>query len=243
MAYTLLAPRPLWQRYVAVLAYLMAVFLLVQLIGIVLVSAGLSGAPAPGKAMDFRFLIYGIVIQMAGFLLPAPFLLRFTRAYNFTFAKARAADILLCCGLIFASLIFFSVLYNLLGIEPKQLAFLDMTDVVKHKGAFVAITGFVVPGYEEWIFRGLIFGVLVTGAGNGREIFLAGAFSALLFTASHIEGRHSLSALPPILSMAAIFQYMTWRSQSLWPAVCGHAMQNLLSSAAILARMGMENAK
>lgn len=243
MEFPLQPPRPLWQRYVAVLAYLLAVFLVVQLIGIVLVSAGLAGTRQPGKAMDFRFLIYGIVIQMAGFLLPAPFLLKFTRAYNFTFARARAADILLCCGLTFASLIFFSVLYNLLGVEPKQLAFLDMTDVLKHKGAFIAITGIAVPGYEEWIFRGLIFGVLVTGAQNNREIFLAGAFSAVLFTASHIEGRHSLSALPPILSMAAIFQYMTWRSQSLWPAVCGHAMQNLLSSAAILARIGSEHAK
>lgn len=243
MEFSILPPRPLWQRYVAVLAYLLAVFLVVQLIGIVLVSTGLSGAPQAGKAMDFRFLIYGIVIQMAGFLLPAPFLLKFTRAYNFTFARARAADVLLCCGLIFASLIFFSVLYNLLGVEPKQLAFLDMTDVLKHRGAFVAITGVLVPGYEEWIFRGLIFGVLVTGAQSSREIFAAGAFSALLFTASHIEGRHSLSALPPILSMAAIFQYMTWRSQSLWPAVCGHAMQNLLSSAAILARVSAENVK
>lgn len=243
MEFSILPPRPLWQRYVAVLAYLLAVFLVVQLIGIVLVSTGLSGAPQGGKAMDFRFLIYGIVIQMAGFLLPAPFLLKFTRAYNFTFARARAADILLCCGLIFASLIFFSVLYNLLGVEPKQLAFLDMTDVLKHRGAFVAITGVLVPGYEEWIFRGLIFGVLVTGAQSSREVFVAGAFSALLFTASHIEGRHSLSALPPILSMAAIFQYMTWRSQSLWPAVCGHAMQNLLSSAAILARVSAENVK
>lgn len=243
MEFSILPPRPLWQRYVAVVAYLLAVFLVVQLIGIVLVSTGLSGAPQAGKAMDFRFLIYGIVIQMAGFLLPAPFLLKFTRAYNFTFARARAADILLCCGLIFASLIFFSVLYNLLGVEPKQLAFLDMTDVLRHRGAFIAITGVLVPGYEEWIFRGLIFGVLVTGTQSPREIFAAGAFSALLFTASHIEGRHSLSALPPILSMAAIFQYMTWRSQSLWPAVCGHAMQNLLSSAAILARVSAENVK
>jgi|GEM_PF-2744266 len=243
MEFSLIPPRPLWQRYLAVLAYLLAVFLVVQLIGIVLVSAGLSGTPQPGKAMDFRFLIYGIVIQMAGFLLPAPFLLKFTRAYNFTFARARAADILLCCGLIFASLIFFSVLYSLLKIEPKQLAFLDMTDVLKHKSAFVTITGILVPGYEEWIFRGLIFGVLVTGAQRTREIFAAGTFSALIFTASHIEGWHSLTALPPILAMAAIFQYMTWRSQSLWPAVCGHAMQNLLSSAAILARITAENTK
>lgn len=243
MARSSLAPRPLWQRYVAVLVYLLFAFAVVQVIGSLLLLTGLTHNIQSGKPMEFRVLIIGVVTQMAGLLLPAPFLLQFTRAWNFTFARARVADILLCCGLIFASLVFFSILYGLLGVEPKQLAFLDMQDVLRHKGAFVLITGVAVPGYEEWIFRGLIFGVLVTGAQSMREVWAGGLFAALLFTASHIEGIHSLSSLPPIFAMAAIFQFMTWRSQSLWPAVCGHAMQNLISSAAILSRIGAESAK
>ncbi|HNA80066.1 MAG TPA: CPBP family intramembrane metalloprotease, partial [Turneriella sp.] len=133
------------------------------------------------------------------------------------------------------------LLYHALGIQPQQLAFLDQREILHHRQAFLIMTAVVVPAYEEWIFRGVIFGVLVTQYENRRSVFTAGIFTALLFTASHIEGKHSYSALPPIFAMALIFHYMTWRSGSIWPAVTAHAMQNLLSATALIAKAGEQS--
>ncbi|MFZ5627686.1 MAG: CPBP family intramembrane glutamic endopeptidase [Spirochaetota bacterium] len=232
-------PRPPWQRYLAVVAYLLLGFFIVQLLATA--TAGYTGIGATDGKMPFRALLFALVMQMAGFLLPAPLLLLFTRAGNFGFARAGAADILLACGLTFASLVLFSLLYHALGIQPQQLAFLDQREIVQHKHAFLIMTAFVVPAYEEWIFRGVIFGVLVTRCENRRSLYVAGTFTAVLFTLSHIEGRHSYSALPPIFAMALIFQYVTWRSQSIWPAVTAHAMQNLLSATALIAKAGEQS--
>lgn len=232
-------PRPLWQRYLAVVAYLLLGFLLVQLLATA--TAGFTGIGATDGKMPFRALLFALVMQMAGFLLPTPLLLFFTRAGNFGFARASATDVLLACGLTFASLVLFSLLYHALGIQPQQLAFLDQREILQHKQAFLVMTAVLVPAYEEWIFRGVIFGVLVTQSENRRSVFAASVFTALLFTVSHIEGRHSYSALPPIFAMALIFHYMTWRSQSIWPAVTAHAMQNLLSATALLAKAGEQS--
>lgn len=244
MDYTPDTPRPLWQRYVAVILYLITCAALVQVIAVAYFALQ-PGATAGlhEKGLPFRFLMQTVIIQMIAFLLPAPLLLKFTRAGAFTFRKTALKEILLCCSLIFASLVFFSALYHYLHIEPDQLGFLDGSDILRHKTAFTIVTAVAVPGYEEWVFRGLIFGILVTDVKHFRHIVLAAATSAVIFTASHFEGKHSLSALPPILVMAAIFQYMTWRTQSLWPAVCGHAMQNFLSSIAFFAKFAADTAK
>lgn len=237
-------PRPLWQRYIAVVAYLIASFLLTQLLGLGLLTLRPVDVTEAQKAgLPFAFLMHSLIAQMAGFLIPAPLLLKFTSAGYFNFRAARAGDIFLCCALTFASLVFFSTLYHYIKVEPQQLGFLNGQDILRHKAAFLAVTSGAVPAYEEWIFRGLIFGVLVYGVEERRKIFAGAAFCALLFTLSHIEGKHSLSALPPILVMAAIFQYMTWRSQSLWPAVAAHAMQNLLSSLAFFAKYAADATK
>lgn len=232
-------PRPLWQRYLAVVAYLLLGLLLVQILATV--TANFNGiAKNPGK-MPFRSLLYALLIQMTGLLLPAPLLLFFTRAGNFGFTRASGSDVLLACGLTFANMVLFSLLYHALGIQPQQLAFLDHREILQHQQAFLFMTAVVVPAYEEWIFRGVIFGVLVTQPEERRSVFAAGIFTALLFTASHIEGRHSYSALPPIFVMALIFHYMTWRSQSIWPAVTAHAMQNLFSATVLIARAGEQS--
>jgi len=229
-------PRPLWQRYVAVVLYLLMGFLLVQLLATI--SAGITGIAEQQSKMPFRALLFALVIQMIGFLLPAPLLLQFTRAGNFGFSRASAGDVLLACGLTFASLVIFSLIYHALDIRPQQLAFLDQRELLRHRQAFLVMTAFVVPAYEEWIFRGVIFGVLVTQSQSRRSVIAAGVFTSIVFTLSHIEGKHSYSALPPIFAMALIFHYVTWRSQSIWPAVTAHAMQNLLSAAALVAKAG-----
>lgn len=231
-----IAPRPLWQRYLAVCVYMLAANALTYGLGLLLIATKIL--PIPGENdLPFRYLLVGLVAQMIAFLLPAPYLLKFTRSRTFTFKRTSPKDILLTCTMVFSSLIFFSALYQYFGIEPKQLAAIDGADIVRHKGAFLVLTSVAVPAYEEWIFRGLLFGVLVTDYRRAWHVWSAAIFCALVFTFSHYEGVHSLSALPPIFILALIFQFMAWRSQSLWPSVCGHAFQNALSSLAFFAKI------
>lgn len=235
-------PRPLWQRYIAIPAYLILVMLGVRamapLIGQILPSAPAStSAPLP-----FKMLIYAVVVQMIAFLLPAPLLLLFTRAQNYTFSRTPVREILFGCGMILLTLITFSIIYTIMGVKPNQLAFLDTADLLKNSAAFLLITAAVVPAYEEWIFRGLFFGILVTGARSRKQAVAATLFCSVIFTASHIEGMHSLSALPAIFSMSLVLHFVTWRTGSLWPAVCAHSLQNLLSASAMLATAAKSSA-
>ncbi|HRP68985.1 MAG TPA: type II CAAX endopeptidase family protein [Turneriella sp.] len=244
MSFETTTPRSLWQRYVAVVLYLLASFLLTQAISLIALPFLSHADPLEGnRGLPFSFLLNAVVIQMAGFLIPAPLLIKFTRASYFNFHRTSIKEIFLCIGLVFVSMIFFSVLYSILSIEPQQMGFLDGDDILKNKAAFVFVTSLAVPFYEEWIFRGLIFGVLVTGVTERKKIIVGALFCATLFTLSHIEGKHSLSALPPIFTMALIFQYMTWRTQSLWPSIAAHAFQNLLSSAAFFTKFVADTMK
>lgn len=229
--------RPLWQRYFAIIAYLLSVALLAQILAFALSSLKVfPSEAAPPAGQPFKLLLYSVVLQIASFLLPVPLLLKFTHAWQYRLSVATLRDVVMCVASIFLSMVAFSVVYHQLGIETKQLAIIDGKDIVRHSIAFVFLTAFAVPLYEEWIFRGVIFGLLVTGETSKRRALAAGFFCALLFTAVHYEGKHSLSALPPIFVMATIFQYMTWRSGSILPAVLGHAFQNFLASTALLAK-------
>jgi membrane protease YdiL (CAAX protease family) len=158
-----------------------------------------------------------------------------TGGRNYTFARTESRYLVLACGLILLTLITFSLVYAALDIKPSQLAYLDMKDILKNKGAFLFLTAIIVPAYEEWIFRGLLFGILVTESTRRREAVFATIFVSLLFTAVHIEGAHSLSALPPIFAMSIVLHLMTWKSGSLWPAFCAHSLQNLLAASTMLA--------
>ncbi len=227
--------RPLWQRYLAIPIYLIVVVLLVRALAGMLGQVLPATAAAPKATLPFNTLMYGVVLQMIAFLLPAPLLLLYARARNYTFVSTPAREVLFACGWIVLTLVAFSIIYSALGIKPSQLAFLDMGDILKNSGAFLFITAVAVPAYEEWIFRGLIFGVLVTEATSRPQVIAAALFCSAIFTASHIEGMHSLSALPAILAMSLVLHFVTWRTGSLWPAVCAHSLQNLLSASAMLA--------
>lgn len=227
--------RSLWLRYLSIPMYLAAVMVLARII--ISFQAEILPATTAGQtnALPFKTLMFGVVAQTAAFLVPAPLLLFLTGGRNYTFNRTQSRYLLIACGLILLTLITFSLIYAALGTKPNQLAYLDMKDILKNRGAFLFLTAVVVPAYEEWIFRGLLFGVLVTEATRKREVIVAGFFISLLFTAVHIEGAHSLSALPAIFAMSLVLHAVTWKSGSLWPAFCAHSLQNLLAASTMLA--------
>lgn len=230
-------PRPLlslWVRYLSIPLYLAAVMVLAKAV-VSVQSQLIPASAAQPTGFPFTTLMYGVVAQMFAFLIPAPLLLFLTGGRNYTFARTESRYLVMACGLNLLTMITFMLIFAALDIKPSQLAYLDMKDILKNKGAFLFLTAIIVPAYEEWIFRGLLFGILVTESTRRREAVFATIFVSLLFTAVHIEGAHSLSALPPIFAMSIVLHLMTWKSGSLWPAFCAHSLQNLLAASTMLA--------
>lgn len=230
-----LALRPLWLRYVSIPLYLIVVMLLTRAIVSMQSQFIPSAAINASTGIGFVSLMYSVVAQMLAFLLPAPLLLLFTGGRNYTFRRTDSRFLVIACALILLVMVLFSLLYALLDTKPSQLAYLDMKDILKNRAAFLVLTSVLVPAYEEWIFRGLFFGVLVTDSERRRDGVIAGLFVSLIFAAVHIEGSHSLTALPPIFAMSLVLHAMTWKSGSLWPAFCAHSLQNLLAASTMLA--------
>jgi hypothetical protein len=86
----------------------------------------------------------------------------------------------------------------------------------------LAVVGIIVPFCEEAIFRGAFQGRLES-RGPARAIIA----SSLVFAFVHLNPLHFL----PILLIGFALGWVTWRTQSLWPAILWHVLNN---SAAIL---------
>ena len=235
--------RPLWLRYLSIPLYLICVMLLTRLIVSLQGQLTPSTAPAAATNLGFMTLMYGVVAQMLAFLMPAPLLLLLTGGRNYTFRRSDSRYLVIACGLILLVMVLFSLLYAALGTKPSQLAYLDMKDIIKNRAAFLVLTSIIVPAYEEWVFRGLFFGVLMTDATRKRDTVIASIFISLVFAGVHIEGVHSLTALPPIFAMSLVLHAVTWKSGSLWPAFCAHSLQNLLAASTMLAAAAKETAR
>ncbi len=232
--------RPLWLRYLSIPLYLICVMLLTRAIVSLQMQVAASAIPGAGTNMGFVTLMYGVVAQMLAFLMPAPLLLLLTGGRNYTFRRSDSRYLVIACALILLVMVIFILIYAALGAKPNQLAYLDMKDIIKNRAAFLVLTSIVVPAYEEWIFRGLFFGVLVTNTTRKRDTVLAALFISLVFAGVHFEGAHSLSALPPIFAMSLVLHAVTWKSGSLWPAFCAHSLQNLLAASTMLAAAAKE---
>ena len=106
-------------------------------------------------------------------------------------------------------------------METMQKLFLS------HEGPFlvvmVALVG-IMPGIcEELFFRGYVQTRLLVRF----PPLVAIGTTSLLFSIAHLDPIHAVAVFPLGLWLGVI----TWRSQSIWPAVLGHTINN---SAAVL---------
>jgi len=92
------------------------------------------------------------------------------------------------------------------------------------------LAALLAPLCEEAAFRGYLQGALLTRLAPGRAI----ALSALLFAAMHLDPVRFL----PVLGLGILYEWITWRSGSLWPAVAAHAANNGIASFLTLASSG-----
>jgi membrane protease YdiL (CAAX protease family) len=117
-----------------------------------------------------------------------------------------------------------SVAVSHLGIEPEGMK--EVGKIAREPGFFgslVAIAA-LAPLVEELIFRGLLYGWL---AGRWGTI-LAWIVSSLVFAAAHVEPAHAILVLP----LGLWFGWLRRRTDSIWPSLVAHMVNNGLAIAA-----------
>jgi membrane protease YdiL (CAAX protease family) len=95
------------------------------------------------------------------------------------------------------------------------------------RAALVAVTSLLAPACEEAAFRGYLTSALRLRMADGAAL----AAGTLIFAAMHLDPVR----LPALLLQGAAFGWLAIRSGSIWPAVVGHAANNL--AAALIAAL------
>jgi membrane protease YdiL (CAAX protease family) len=118
-----------------------------------------------------------------------------------------------------------SVAVTQLGIEPEGIK--QAMDVAREPALFaasLAVMAGLAPLVEELIFRGLLYGWLAGWWGST----MAWLVSSLVFAVAHVELAHVLLVLPLGLWLG----WLRRRTDSLWPSLVAHMINNGLAVAA-----------
>jgi membrane protease YdiL (CAAX protease family) len=124
----------------------------------------------------------------------------------------------------------------LLGVAPadpmvdltKLWDLLGLDDPIRVIG-LVLVAVICAPLAEEFVFRGMLFAAFQkTGLGVvGSAVLLSAAWSAL-------HWGYSAQNLIALFCLGLLFAYIVWRTGSLWPAIVGHAANNLAAVVALM---------
>ena len=112
-----------------------------------------------------------------------------------------------------------------LGLTALVLVTLRPVVFQPHPNWSVLFANFASNFYEEFIYRGVILGLLLK-AMNGKHRWLAALLSALLFSQGHLHY--------PIIFVAVVFvggltwAWLTLRYHSLWPAWVSHMVADTI---------------
>jgi membrane protease YdiL (CAAX protease family) len=114
-----------------------------------------------------------------------------------------------------------SVVVSQLG-EPEGVK--QALDVARTPRLFVAslvVMALLAPLAEEVVFRGLLYGWVAGRWGTTIAWFV----SSILFAAAHVEPAHVLLVLP----LGLWFGWLRQRTDSLWPSLVAHIVNNGLA--------------
>jgi membrane protease YdiL (CAAX protease family) len=118
-----------------------------------------------------------------------------------------------------------SIAASQVGLEPQGIK--EAMEVVREPGmlapSLVVIAG-LAPLVEELVFRGLLYGWV---AGRWGTV-AAWIVSSLAFAAAHVEPAHIILVLP----LALWFGWLRRRTDSLWPSLVAHMVNNGFAVAA-----------
>ena len=114
-----------------------------------------------------------------------------------------------------------SVAVSQLG-EPEGVK--QALDVARTPQLFVAslaVMALLAPVAEELVFRGLLYGWVAGRWGTTTAWFV----SSILFAAAHVEPAHAFLVLP----LGLWFGWLRQRTDSLWPSLVAHIVNNGLA--------------
>ena len=105
------------------------------------------------------------------------------------------------------------------GVQPEGVR--QVTDSVRDPSVLIPtllVLAVLAPVVEELVFRGLLYG-WVAGRWGPLPAFLV---SSLAFAAAHAEPAHIVLVLP----LGFWFGWLRWRTNSLWPTLITHMINN-----------------
>lgn len=114
-----------------------------------------------------------------------------------------------------------SVAASQLGEPEGVKQALDVARTPSLLVASLAVMALLAPLVEEAVFRGLLYG-WVAGRWGTTIAWLA---SSILFAAAHVEPTHALLVLP----LGLWFGWLRRRTDSLWPSLVAHMVNNSLA--------------
>ena len=103
--------------------------------------------------------------------------------------------------------------------SQKVVQELFLNPELRHSPVILICIGFLIPLYEEVLFRGFLLGGLLYFVKGWGSIVI----SAVVFALAH-----ELQAMIPIFSLGLLLGYLRERTGSIWPAVAIHAFHNTL---------------
>ncbi|MFW6076800.1 MAG: CPBP family intramembrane glutamic endopeptidase [Hyphomicrobiales bacterium] len=90
----------------------------------------------------------------------------------------------------------------------------------------------LAPLAEEFVFRGFLF-----GAFQKSRLGVVGSAILLSVAWSVTHWGYSSQNLVALFGLGLLFAYIVWRTGSLWPAIVGHAANNLVAVVALLGHL------
>ena len=216
------------------LAIPVTAIVVVSLIQLALLKFGIIPNEANKLTSSDMFLI--IVIQAATFVIISFALIRSLKFEFFRLGdEVSAKDLLLgFAGLLGVNLVS-SLFLHLIGTQPEQFKEFNRELLQSNIYLFMFTVAFMGPIYEEFIFRGVILGLLCFRESSALKIIPAVIFSSALFMAAHFDDMaENIFIGFPLFLLGLYFSFWTLRKKGFMLTIILHMTQNLLAGLAML---------
>lgn len=125
------------------------------------------------------------------------------------------------------------------GSQPNQLSEFSPDLIRKNLTMFIFTVAVLGPFYEEFIFRGVLLGMLTIGEKSKVKLVLAAVFTSTLFMLAHFEDlRDNVYLCVPLFLLGLYFSFWAIHKKGITLTIMLHVMQNFLATLALLYRSG-----
>jgi membrane protease YdiL (CAAX protease family) len=220
--------RPPWSATTGLIGFLLAMLatiLLIVLVGAFYVAAGFDD---PADAASFEFVaIAAQSLALVGVTLAITNTIARPRARQFGFRPSNGSAIRWVL-IVFFGYLFIAYLYSLLASPPdddlpQELGANESTTLAIITGIFVIG---VAPVVEEFFFRGFLYQAFRNRIG----VWGAAVASGAIFGAIHFKPEFFV----PLAALGVLLALLFQKTDSLWPCIAVHAINNALAFAVLL---------